>query len=62
MAFDLIKYTVLAAVAFLLIISGAQAFWPRHFGSGAVVATSVWTSPLGSTITYPTGSAMGAVP
>lgn len=36
----------------------------QHFNGGVVVSSpgSVWTSPLGSTVVYPTGTTMGASP
>lgn len=43
--------------------SGQARFLFQHFAGGAASSPiAVWTSPLGSTIAYPTGTVMGAVP
>jgi hypothetical protein len=48
---------ILFAVVVFLIVTSAQAFWPRHFGGGAAVVTSdLWIDPQGNLVTDPQGN------
>lgn len=58
----MLKLGVFAFIVFLFGgIANARILF-QHFGGATVVVQSVWVSPLGALIVYPTGSAMGAIP